>query len=56
MSTCRVCSCSDFVLNRETGEMTCSRCGSTNYIGSPNTYTPSPIEGMENELFKKDSK
>ena len=38
MSQCGSCNCSDFTLNKTTGEMTCSVCGSANYIGSPTSY------------------
>lgn len=40
MSTCRRCNGCDFTLDRVTGEMKCCNCGSSNYIGSPSSFTP----------------
>lgn len=54
MSQCRVCNSPDFTLDRVSGEMTCSSCGSSNYIGSPSTYSMPTPESIALERFKSE--
>lgn len=54
MSQCRSCNSSDFTLNRATGEMTCSICGSANYISSPTSYIDGSFDADEMLNPRKD--
>ncbi len=40
--SCIRCGHGDFILDRASGEMTCSSCGESNYVGSPESYKPPP--------------
>ena len=55
MSTCRRCNSCDFILDRITGEMKCTNCGSTNYIGSPSDYTPDRFDRETDKGFNTNS-